>query len=73
MQVAYVFLALKIHEAYVGDAYYEPIWAELDERAATVFLHGAQTPSSTPHPHSFLGVPIVEVCTYLQSRTEFEL
>ncbi|KAJ7904592.1 hypothetical protein B0H14DRAFT_2328147 [Mycena olivaceomarginata] len=50
-----------MNATYVGDAYYEPIWAELDERAATVFLHGAQTPSSTPHPHSFLGVPIVEV------------
>ncbi|KAF8195812.1 hypothetical protein K438DRAFT_1968308 [Mycena galopus ATCC 62051] len=46
---------------YVGDARYDPIWAELDKRSATVFLHGAQTPSSTPHPHPFLGVPVIEV------------
>ncbi|KAF7355385.1 Amidohydrolase 2 [Mycena sanguinolenta] len=46
---------------YIGDARYDPIWVELNRRAATVFLHGAQTPSSTPHPHSFLGVPITEV------------
>ncbi|KAF7352725.1 hypothetical protein MVEN_01238700 [Mycena venus] len=46
---------------YVGDDRYDAIWAELDKRKATVFLHGAQTPSSTPHPHPFLGVPVVEV------------
>ncbi|KAJ7180172.1 hypothetical protein C8R43DRAFT_391203 [Mycena crocata] len=46
---------------YVGDDRYDPIWRELNERSATVFLHGAQTPSSTPYPHAFLGVPIVEV------------
>ncbi|KAJ7276476.1 hypothetical protein B0H12DRAFT_24430 [Mycena haematopus] len=46
---------------YVGHARYEPLWAELDRRAATVLLHGAQTPSSTPHPHPFLGIPTVEV------------
>ncbi|KAJ6515814.1 hypothetical protein C8R45DRAFT_888937 [Mycena sanguinolenta] len=46
---------------YIGHARYDRIWAELDRRAATVFLHGAQTPSSTPQPHPFLGVPITEV------------
>ncbi|KAF5320707.1 hypothetical protein D9619_000875 [Psilocybe cf. subviscida] len=45
---------------YVGDALYEPIWAELDRRKAVVFLHGSQTPSSTPYPHPFLGIPITE-------------
>ncbi|KAJ7179063.1 hypothetical protein C8R46DRAFT_1173509 [Mycena filopes] len=46
---------------YIGDDRYDPIWAELDKRAAVVFLHGAQTPSSTPYPHPFLGLPITEV------------
>ncbi|KAJ7781161.1 hypothetical protein B0H16DRAFT_1817710 [Mycena metata] len=46
---------------YIGDDRYDPIWAELDKRAAVVFLHGAQTPSSTPFPHAFLGLPITEV------------
>ncbi|KAF6762295.1 amidohydrolase 2 [Ephemerocybe angulata] len=46
---------------YVGDDSYESIWRELDKRNAVVFLHGAQTPSSTPYPHAFLGVPITEV------------
>ncbi|KIK68062.1 hypothetical protein GYMLUDRAFT_238228 [Collybiopsis luxurians FD-317 M1] len=46
---------------YVGDKLYEPIWAELDSRHAVVFLHGTQTPSSTPHPDPLLGLPIVEV------------
>ncbi|KAJ7047292.1 hypothetical protein C8F04DRAFT_1555 [Mycena alexandri] len=46
---------------YIGDDRYDPIWAELDKRAAIVFLHGAQTPSSTPFPHAFLGLPITEV------------
>lgn len=46
---------------YIGDALYEPIWRELDARGAVVFLHGSQTPSSTPYPHPFLGVPITEV------------
>ncbi|KAJ7682726.1 hypothetical protein DFH06DRAFT_1161975 [Mycena polygramma] len=46
---------------YIGDDRYDPIWAELNKRGATVFLHGAQTPSSTPYPHPFLGIPITEV------------
>lgn len=46
---------------YVGDDSYESIWRELGKRNAVVFLHGAQTPSSTPYPHAFLGVPITEV------------
>ncbi|KAF7789469.1 hypothetical protein EIP86_000415 [Pleurotus ostreatoroseus] len=46
---------------YIGDDMFDPIWAELDRRGATVFLHGAQTPSSTPYPHAFLGLPITEV------------
>ena len=37
------------------------MWEELDKRAAVVFLHGAQVPSSTPRPHAFLGIPITEV------------
>ncbi|KAJ7283569.1 hypothetical protein C8J57DRAFT_1432643 [Mycena rebaudengoi] len=46
---------------YIGDDRYDPIWKELNKRKATVFLHGAQTVSSTPYPHPFLGVPISEV------------
>ncbi|KAF5390686.1 hypothetical protein D9757_002726 [Collybiopsis confluens] len=49
------------HAKYVGDRLYEPIWAELNARRAVVFLHGTQTPSSTPHPNALLGLPIVEV------------
>ena len=37
------------------------MWEELNKRAAVVFLHGAQVPSSTPRPHAFLGIPITEV------------
>lgn len=46
---------------YIGHDLYDPIWHELDKRQAVVFLHGSQTPSSTPYPHPFLGVPITEV------------
>ncbi|KAJ7638887.1 hypothetical protein FB45DRAFT_827508 [Roridomyces roridus] len=46
---------------YIGDDRYIPIWQALNARRAVVFLHGAQTPSSTPHPHPFLGIPVVEV------------
>ncbi|KAI0719589.1 hypothetical protein C8T65DRAFT_693227 [Cerioporus squamosus] len=46
---------------YIGDDAFDPIWAELDRRGAVVFLHGAQTPSSTPYPHAFLGIPVTEV------------
>lgn len=47
--------------AYIGDDKYDPVWEELDRRGAVVFLHGTQTPSSTPYPHPFLGLPITEV------------
>ena len=47
--------------AYIGDDQFDPIWAELNRRSTVVFLHGAPTPSSTPYPHPFLGLPIVEV------------
>ncbi|KAH7920163.1 amidohydrolase 2 [Leucogyrophana mollusca] len=46
---------------YIADDLYDPIWEELDKRHAVVFLHGAQTPSSTPYPHPMLGLPITEV------------
>ncbi|KIJ70032.1 hypothetical protein HYDPIDRAFT_104714 [Hydnomerulius pinastri MD-312] len=46
---------------YVADDLYDPVWEELNRRHALVFLHGAQTPSSTPYPHPFLGLPISEV------------
>ncbi|KAJ7094689.1 hypothetical protein B0H15DRAFT_135152 [Mycena belliarum] len=46
---------------YIGDDRYDPIWAELNRRSANVFVHGAQTPSSTPYPHPFLGIPVTEV------------
>ncbi|TFK91504.1 amidohydrolase 2 [Polyporus arcularius HHB13444] len=46
---------------YIGDDAFDPIWTELDRRGALVFLHGAQTPSSTPYPHPFLGIPVTEV------------
>ncbi|KAJ7665544.1 hypothetical protein B0H17DRAFT_1336537 [Mycena rosella] len=46
---------------YIGDDRYDPVWAELNTRAAPVFIHGSQNPSSTPYPHPFLGIPITEV------------
>ncbi|TFK29411.1 amidohydrolase 2 [Coprinopsis marcescibilis] len=46
---------------YVGHEHYSEIWNELNKRRAVVFLHGTQTPSSTPVPHPWLGVPITEV------------
>lgn len=48
-------------KAYIGDDRYNYLWAELDRRGAVVFLHGTQTPSSTPYPHPSLGIPITEV------------
>ncbi|KAF8551459.1 hypothetical protein OG21DRAFT_279761 [Imleria badia] len=46
---------------YIADDLFDPIWDELNRRHAVVFLHGAQTPSSTPYPNPFLGLPISEV------------
>ncbi|KAH9899904.1 hypothetical protein C8Q73DRAFT_725428 [Cubamyces lactineus] len=46
---------------YIGDDKFDPIWEELNKRTAVVFLHGTQTPSSTPYPHPFLGIPVTEV------------
>ncbi|THH15208.1 hypothetical protein EW146_g5238 [Bondarzewia mesenterica] len=46
---------------YIGDNLFDPIWEELDRRKAVIFLHGAQTPSSTPFPSELLGIPITEV------------
>ncbi|KAF5344119.1 hypothetical protein D9758_008872 [Tetrapyrgos nigripes] len=46
---------------YIGHEIYDAIWAELDKRGTVVHVHGSQTPSSTPHPDPFLGLPIVEV------------
>ncbi|KAF7301735.1 Amidohydrolase 2 [Mycena indigotica] len=46
---------------YIGDDLFDAIWRELNHRRTVVFLHGAQTPSSTPYPHPFLGIPVTEV------------
>lgn len=46
---------------YIGDDAFDLIWDELDKRRSTVFVHGTQTPSSLPHPHAVLGLPVVEV------------
>jgi predicted TIM-barrel fold metal-dependent hydrolase len=46
---------------YVADDAFDPIWEELDRRAAVVFIHGAQTPSSTPYPSAFIPIPVSEV------------
>ncbi|TFK43462.1 hypothetical protein BDQ12DRAFT_180817 [Crucibulum laeve] len=46
---------------FIGHEKYDPIWAELDRRGVVVFIHGTQTPSSTPYPDPFLGIPITEV------------
>lgn len=46
---------------YIGDDRYDAIWAELHRRSAVVFLHGAQIGSSTPAPHTYLPIPVVEV------------
>ncbi|KAF5363283.1 hypothetical protein D9756_000448 [Leucocoprinus leucothites] len=46
---------------YVGDDKYGAIWAELNRREATVFLHGNQMSSSVPVPHQTLGLPVCEV------------
>ncbi|KAL1732056.1 hypothetical protein EV714DRAFT_271097 [Schizophyllum commune] len=46
---------------YIADEAFAPVWEELDRRRAVVHLHGTQTPSSTPYPGPFLGIPITEV------------
>ncbi|EIN10452.1 amidohydrolase 2 [Punctularia strigosozonata HHB-11173 SS5] len=46
---------------YVADETYDSLWQALDDRRATVFLHGCMTPSSTPYPHETLGLPVCEV------------
>jgi 6-methylsalicylate decarboxylase len=46
---------------YIGDDIYDPIWSALDARGAIIFIHGTQTPASTPIPHPTLGLPVTEV------------
>ncbi|UZJ53621.1 hypothetical protein CBS101457_002941 [Exobasidium rhododendri] len=46
---------------YLGHAYFEPLWRELNEREAIVFLHGDQVPSTNSVPSDRLPIPIVEV------------
>ncbi|MEU6657863.1 amidohydrolase family protein [Streptomyces sp. NPDC046821] len=49
-----VVLMSNAHGRYLGDADFEPLWAELDRRAANVFIHPAQPPMpllpGTPAP-----------------------
>jgi hypothetical protein len=51
------------NQGYIGDDIYDPIWSALDARGAIIFIHGTQTPASTPIPHPTLGLPITEVNT----------
>jgi predicted TIM-barrel fold metal-dependent hydrolase len=46
---------------YVADDAFDPIWEELDRRAALVFIHGEQTPSSTRYPSALVPIPVGEV------------
>jgi predicted TIM-barrel fold metal-dependent hydrolase len=46
---------------YVADDAFDPIWEELDRRAALVFIHGDQTPSSTRYPSALVPIPVGEV------------
>jgi predicted TIM-barrel fold metal-dependent hydrolase len=46
---------------YVAADAFDPIWEELDRRAAVVFIHGDQTPSSTRYPSPFVPIPVGEV------------
>lgn len=46
---------------YPGDDAFDPLWRKLDNRKAAVFLHGSTVPLARPHPHAFLGIPVVEV------------
>ncbi|MFJ6541680.1 amidohydrolase family protein [Streptomyces sp. NPDC091385] len=49
-----VVLMSNAHGKYLGDADFEPLWAELDRRSANVFVHPAQPPMTllpgTPAP-----------------------
>ncbi|MEU5299377.1 amidohydrolase family protein [Streptomyces noursei] len=49
-----VVLMSNVHGRYLGDPDFEPLWAELDRRQATVFVHPAQPPMprlpGTPAP-----------------------
>lgn len=49
---------------YIGDDIYDPIWSALDAQGAIIFIHGTQTPSSTPIPHPTLGLPVTEVVNH---------
>ncbi|KAH8105880.1 hypothetical protein BXZ70DRAFT_399246 [Cristinia sonorae] len=46
---------------YIADSLFDPLWKELNRRGCVIFLHGTQTPSSTPYPDPLLGIPITEV------------
>lgn len=46
---------------YLGHDDYAPLWQELHDRKAIVFVHGDQTKSANAPPGSVLPVPIVEV------------
>jgi predicted TIM-barrel fold metal-dependent hydrolase len=46
---------------YVADDAFDPIWEELDRRAAVVFLHGEQTPNSNRYPSALIPISVGEV------------
>ncbi len=54
LQADGVVLMSNAHGTYLGDPAFEPLWAELDRRSTTVFVHPAQPPMSllpgTPAP-----------------------
>jgi hypothetical protein len=57
----WILYMLTSNQGYIGDDIYDPIWSALDTRRAIIFIHGTQTPASTPIPHPTLGLPITEV------------